>query len=33
MNDQKQAEQDLIKLTKKNMQKTKVWAEIEEMLQ
>lgn len=33
MNDQKQAEQDLIELTKKNMQKTKVWAEIEEMLQ
>jgi hypothetical protein len=33
MNEHKQAEQDLIELTKKNMQKTKVWDEIKVLLQ
>jgi hypothetical protein len=32
MNEHKKAEQDLINLTKKNFQKIKVLAEIEEML-
>ena len=32
MNDHDQAQNNLIKLTKKETQKTKIWKEIEEML-
>ena len=32
MNDHDQAQNNLIKLTKKEVQRAKIWAEIEEML-